>query len=63
MTLDEKQRKEFGDLALPLMYWLKRNCNPHCNITIDQEQVGLSELISGDNKMSIIQRQSIKEEK
>lgn len=63
MNITKEQAKELGQLALPLMYWLKRNCHPHCDIQIDSERVILTEVIAGIPMTAIVQEQSIKEEK
>jgi hypothetical protein len=41
--MDEKKRKEFKALSLPLMKFLNDNCNPHTIIIIDTTRAELLE--------------------
>ncbi len=43
MTITEAQRAEMLAAAKPLIKWLNENCHPHCEATVDQNTVVLTE--------------------
>jgi len=46
MTITEEQRKQMLELAKPLIKWLNENCNPHCELKVDQNTALLLEGIA-----------------
>jgi hypothetical protein len=47
----EKQRKEFEELARPMLKWLCENCNPHSTVIITPTT---AELLGGEMSVGII---------
>jgi len=46
MTTTEAQRTSLLEAAKPLMKWMNENCHPHCEATVDQNTVVLTEGIT-----------------
>lgn len=45
-VITEDQHKEFKELAMPLIKWLKSNLNPHCSIIITNTDAEIVEGIA-----------------
>lgn len=43
MEITEKMLDDFGLAALPLMLWLRKNCQPHVAAVVDSEKAELCE--------------------
>lgn len=43
MKISEEKRKEFEEIAKPLIKWLNDNCHPHCSVLVDSTSAELVE--------------------
>lgn len=48
--LSNEQIKDMGQVALPLMRWLRENCHPHCKVIVDSEHAELMEGLAAANR-------------
>jgi len=46
MKLTKEQSADMLKKAKPLIKWLNDNCDPHCNIHVENDRVTLSEDVS-----------------